>query len=96
MIHLVNKITLYSKITFEQIVSKSRKKDICFARAIFCHEMRFKLGYNTYQIAEIINQTHKNVCYITNKAYYNYQKYSEFIGILNRVKKNTEPKSDPF
>jgi chromosomal replication initiation ATPase DnaA len=87
MIQLIRKINLYSGITFEQIVSKSRKKDICFARAIFCHEMRFKLGYNTYQIAEIINQTHKNVCYITNKAYYNYQKYSEFLSILTRISK---------
>lgn len=59
--NLINKILEVTNITFDDIFSSSRKKEIVQARAAMCHIMRFRLNYTCQEIGYMINRDHSTV-----------------------------------
>lgn len=59
--NLINKIFEVTNLSFDDIFSPSRKKEIVNARAAMCHIMRFKLDYTCEEIGYMINRNHSTV-----------------------------------
>lgn len=86
---LIEKIELVSGIKLDQMKVRSRKQNMCFARTILAHEMRFTYKMSVSEIALLLNRNHTSICHMTNKSFDNYKQYSEFVTILHKI---TNPK----
>jgi len=87
MNELIEKIERVSGIKLDQMKVRSRKQNVCFARTILAHEMRFTYKMTVTEIGLLLNRNYTSVCNMTNKSFENYQQYSEFVSIFNQITK---------
>ena len=62
---LIRRILEVTGVTYYDICSKSQKKNIVHARAIFAHEMRFTHKYLCWEVGYCIGRTHSTISYLT-------------------------------
>jgi len=60
---VIEVICKFNKVDFQEIISKSRKREVTKARQLLCHFLYEKTNMNLIKIGEFINRDHSTVIY---------------------------------
>ena len=86
---LITKILEVTGVSFNQICSISKKREIVNSRALFCHIMRFKLGYTCEQLEPLVNRHHSTISRLSSS-----KKIDKLLNKINYEEKETNSKSN--